>query len=246
VTYRSASKFYDLFGSKRDLAFYRDVACQSGTEALELGVGTGRVAIALAHAGIQVLGLDSSTHMLQLAREKLAKESEGVQRRVTLILGDMRDFDLKRSFPFIYLPASTFDHNLTHDDQHRVLRCVHTHLRPSGRFAFDLDQTPETPDRTWWIDRHELKGDRMVVRSVFKRRDEQQCRLHLDLFFDVYADGKLVERYHEYGETAILSKDDVVAPLNEAGFHVCNAYGDFTRSSYRFTSPRMVFVATRT
>ncbi len=103
VTYRSASKFYDLLGSKRDLAFYRDVACQSGTEALELGVGTGRVALALAHAGIQVLGLDSSSHMLGLAREKLAKEPEATQRRVTLRLGDMRNFDLNRSFP-----SSTF------------------------------------------------------------------------------------------------------------------------------------------
>ncbi len=246
VTYRSASKFYDLFGSKRDVAFYRDVACQSGTEALELGVGTGRVALALAHAGIQVLGLDSSSHMLRLAHEKLAKEPEVIQRRVTFRLGDMRNFDLNRSFPFIYLPASTFDHNLTHDDQHHTLRCVHTHLRPGGRFAFDLDQIPETPDRTWWIDRHLLEGDRMVVRSVFKRRDESQRQLHLDLFFDVYADGNFVERYHEYGETAILTKDDVAALLDEAGFRVCNAYGDFNQSSYRSTSPRLVLVATRT
>lgn len=246
MTYRSASRFYDLFGSKRDLAFYRDVAHQSGTEALELGVGTGRVAIALAQAGIRVLGLDSSPHMLRVARTKLAQEPEAVRNRVTLTLGDMRAFDLDHSFPFIYLPASTFDHNLTHEDQHRTLRCVHTHLRPSGRFAFDLDQTPpETPDRTWWIDRHVLEGDRMVVRSVFKRRDEEQRRLHLDLFFDVYAGGKFVERYHEYGETALLTKDDVAALLDEAGFRVCDLYGDFTRSTYSPTAPRMVLVTTR-
>ena len=51
MTYRLAAKFYDLFGSKSDLEFYKEVALQSGNKALELGVGTGRLAIPLLNLG---------------------------------------------------------------------------------------------------------------------------------------------------------------------------------------------------
>jgi len=79
MTYRLAAKFYDLFGSKNDLEFYRELALQSGSKALELGVGTARVAIWLAKAGITVVGIDNSVYMLEVAKEKIAKESEAVR-----------------------------------------------------------------------------------------------------------------------------------------------------------------------
>ena len=244
MTYSGAAKFYDLFGSKNDLKFYRELALQSGKKALELGVGTGRVAIQLAKVGITVVGIDNSVHMLRVAREKLAKETEAVRKRVILKRGDMRNFDLKHSFPFIYIPASTFDHNITAEEQKRTLTCVHKHLEKSGTFAFDLEQaTPEKPKTSWWIDRKEIDGGRMVVRSIFTRRDTTKRTCSLDLFFDVYKNGKLSERYHEYGEVAIISRDEVTKMLEENRFRVEGIYGDFNKSAYRNDSPRIVLVA---
>jgi ubiquinone/menaquinone biosynthesis C-methylase UbiE len=243
MTYRLAAKFYDLFGSKNDLEFYRELALQSGNKALELGVGTGRVAIPLAKAGIRVVGIDNSVHMLGVAREKLAKETEAVRRRVILKRGDMRNFKLKQLFPFIYIPASTFDHNITVEEQKRTLNCVYKHLEKNGKFAFDLEQaTPDKLDSSWWIDRKEIDGGRMVVRSVFTRRDTTKNTCSLDLFFDVYKNGKLLERYHEYGEVAIISKDEVTKLLRETGFRVESIYGDFNKSKHRNNSARVVLV----
>ena len=54
VNYGPASKYYDLFCSKDDIAFYRELALQHGRKALELGVGTGRVTIELAKANVVV------------------------------------------------------------------------------------------------------------------------------------------------------------------------------------------------
>lgn len=105
MTYRLAAKFSDLFGSKNDLEFYKELALRSRGEALELGVGTARVAIPVARAGITVVGIDSSLHMLRVAREKLAKKSAAVRRRVILKRGDMRNFESKQVFSFIYIPA---------------------------------------------------------------------------------------------------------------------------------------------
>ena len=177
MTYRLAAKFYDLFGSKNDLRFYKELALQSGNKALELGVGTARVAISLAKAGITVVGVDNSVHMLKIAKEKLAKESKAVRSRVILKKGDMRDFELNQAFPFIYLPASTFDHNITVKDRKRTLKCIYKHLKQNGTFAFDLEKAaPDKPDKSWWIDRKETEDGKMVARSIFTRKTRQNAR----------------------------------------------------------------------
>ena len=243
MTYRRSAKFYDLFGSKNDLEFYRELAFQSGKKALELGVGTGRVAIPLAKAGMTVVGIDNSVHMLRVAREKLARETDAVRRRIILKKGDMRHFELKQSFPFIYVPSSTFDHNITIEEQKRTLNCVYKHLEANGTFAFDLEQAMlNKPDTSWWIDRKEIERGRMVVRSIFSRRDMTKHMCSLDLFFDVYKYGKLLERLHEYGEVAMISKDEVTKLLEEEGFKVESIYGDFNKSKYRNDSKRIVLV----
>ena len=243
MTYRLAAKFYDLFGSKNDLGFYKELALKSGERALELGVGTARVAIPLARAGIRVVGIDNSDHMLRVAREKLAREIESVRSRVILKKGDMRIFELEQFFPFIYIPASTFDHCVTVEDQMRTLGRVHKHLEKDGTFAFDLEQvTPDKPETSWWIDRKEISGKRMVVRSIFTRRNITERTSSLDLFFDVYRNGKLIERYHEYGKVAIISKEEITELLRKSDLEIEAIYGDFDKSRYQIGSPRIVLV----
>jgi cyclopropane fatty-acyl-phospholipid synthase-like methyltransferase len=232
-----------LFGSKNDIKFYEELALQSGSQALELGVGTARVAIALAKAGITVVGIDNSIYMLKVAKNKLAEESEIIRRRVILKRGDMRNFNLKRLFPFIYIPASTFDHNISVEDQKRTLASIHKHLETEGIFAFDLEQTTaDKPQKSWWIDRKDIKNGKMIVRSVFTRRDQKTCRCSLDIFYDVYKDGRMLERYHEYGEVAIISKEKVTALLEHAGFKIDAVYGDFDKSKCKGNSPRIAIV----
>jgi ubiquinone/menaquinone biosynthesis C-methylase UbiE len=246
LTYRLAAKFYDLFGSKDDLEFYKELAVQSGESALELGVGTARVAIPLARAGVRVVGLDNSAYMLEVAREKLAKEPKAVRDRVALGRGDMRNLQLDQTFSLVYIPASTFDHCVTVRDRARCLRGIYHHLEEDGKFAFDVEQvTPEKPAASWWIDRKETKKNETVVRSIFTRRDLARRLCNLDLFFDVYRNGKLVERYYEYGEVAILFKEEVETLLEQAGFRVEAVYGDFDKSVFRKGSPRAVFVTSK-
>jgi ubiquinone/menaquinone biosynthesis C-methylase UbiE len=246
MTYRQAAKFYDLFGSKNDVEFYKELALQSGNKALELGVGTARVAISIAKAGVTVVGIDTSVHMLRVAKEKLTKESGSVRRRVILKKGDMRSFELNQSFPFIYIPSSTFDHNITIEDRKQTLTCVFKHLKKKGTFAFDLEQAaPDKPEKSWWIDRKKTEDGKMVVRSIFTRKNRLKRTLSLDLFYDVYKNGEMLERYHEYGEVAIISKDEMIRLLEETGFKVVSVYGDFDRSEYRKDSPKIVLVTKR-
>jgi cyclopropane fatty-acyl-phospholipid synthase-like methyltransferase len=246
MNYGPASKYYDLFASKDDIAFYKELSLKHGRKALELGVGTGRVAIELAKANVTVWGVDNSKYMLNVARQKLKKEKVSVRKRVTLKLGDMRNFRLKETFPFIYIASSTFEHCITEEDQKRCLISVYNALEGRGVLAFDISQLhPEKPESSWWIDRSELGAEEEVIRTIFSRRNLQTNVVSLNLFFDVYRNGKLKERYYEYGEARISSKNDVGKLLKSVGFRIGGVYGNFDKSAYDEKSQRIIFVVTK-
>lgn len=244
MNYGPASKYYDLFASNEDIDFYKKMALERGKKALELGVGTGRVAIELARAGIFVLGIDNSKYMLKVARQKLRNEKASVRRRVRVRFGDMRDFRSKETFPFVYMASSTFEHCVTEEDQKRCLNSVYNVLERKGVLTFDMSQlVPGKPETSWWIDRKTLNAEKEVVRTIFSRRNPQTNIVGVNLFFDVYYKGKLDGRYYEYGEAKISSKDEVEKLLKNAGFRIGEIYSNFDKSALSPGSQRIVFVA---
>ena len=70
--YDEIARLYDPWSRSvvEDVSFYVDEAVRSGGPVLELGVGTGRIAIPIAAVGIQVVGVDLSEGMLEVARER--------------------------------------------------------------------------------------------------------------------------------------------------------------------------------
>jgi len=247
VNYGPASKYYDLFASKDDINFYKELALKHGKKALELGAGTGRVAIELAKKGVTVWGVDNSRYMLNVARQKLKKENASVKKRVTLKLGDMRKFQLKEAFPFIYIASSTFEHCITEEDQRRCLTSVYDALESKGILAFDISQPiRKKQEGSWWIDRRKLSVEEEVVRTIFSRRNSKTNIVSVNLFFEVYQNGKLKERYYEYGEARISSKEEVEKILENVGFKVKRVYGNFDKSTYSPKSQRVVFVSSKT
>src|SRR5262245_19324849 len=101
------AEFYDYFPDyqdRQDIAFFVELAQQSGGPVLELGCGTGRVLIPTARACVTIVGLDASPSMLEIAREKLLQETVEVKSRAQLVQGDMRDFDLGREFRLVTIP----------------------------------------------------------------------------------------------------------------------------------------------
>jgi len=246
MNYGLASKYYDLFASKDDINFYKELSLKHERKALELGVGTGRVAIELAKANVTVWGVDNSKYMLNVARQKLKKEKDSVRKRLTLKLGDMRNFRLKETFPFIYIASSTFEHCITEGDQRRCLTSVYNALEGRGVLAFDISQLlPGKPESSWWIDRNKLGAEEEVIRTIFSRRNPQTNVVSVNLFFDVYRNGKLKERYYEYGEARMSSKNDVEKLLKSVGFKMDRVYGNFDKSAYDEKSQRIIFVVTK-
>jgi SAM-dependent methyltransferase len=94
--------------------------------ALELGVGSGRVAIPLAERGVEVVGIDASERMLGLLRSKTG--------RVAIVRGEMADVGADGEFDLVHVVFSAFFAMLTPDEQVRCFENVAGRLRPGGAF----------------------------------------------------------------------------------------------------------------
>jgi SAM-dependent methyltransferase len=125
-------------GDDSDVAFYVRIARERGPRVLELGSGTGRVAIALAQAGLDVVGVELSGPMLDQARAKLRMVAPEVGARVRFVRGDMTTVALAETFHTVLIPARAFAFLLTATAQQACLARTWSWLRPGGTLVIDL------------------------------------------------------------------------------------------------------------
>jgi SAM-dependent methyltransferase len=124
--YQHAPAFGDV---AQPVAFLASLAGDG--PALELGIGTGRIALPLQADGVRVHGIDASAEMVERMRAKPG----GADIPVTI--GDFSDFSLDERFPLIYVPFNTIFALLTQDDQVTCFRAVARHLAPGGVFVIE-------------------------------------------------------------------------------------------------------------
>ncbi|MCA9609840.1 MAG: class I SAM-dependent methyltransferase [Myxococcales bacterium] len=137
--YRDAAYYDHAYRRYRqDVEHYVDLARDVGGPVLELGGGTGRITVALARAGFDVVMVDQMTSMLERAEARFARESRKVRERVTRLRGDVRDIDVGRRFPLVIAPFNMLQHLYTRKDVERALAMVRAHLAEDGRFGFDV------------------------------------------------------------------------------------------------------------
>jgi SAM-dependent methyltransferase len=133
--YRDGKAYDNMFSNMTsDLPFWGAQARACGGPILELGCGTGRVAIPLAKLGYAVTGIDLADAMLTEARSKAAEQLVDVE----WVKADMRDFNLGRTFGLVIIPANALCHLLTLSDFETCLDSVKRHLGPDGRFVIDV------------------------------------------------------------------------------------------------------------
>ena len=138
------SEAYDAFYSSPppymvgDVAFYEGLGRRTGGPVLELASGTGRIALALAAAGLEVTGVDRSEGMLRAARRKVAGLPVSVQNRLTMVNQDMSELSLSRRFNFIFVGGRSFQHLMTIDLQKKSLAAMRHHLDDNGRLSLHL------------------------------------------------------------------------------------------------------------
>jgi SAM-dependent methyltransferase len=121
-----------------DVEYYAKLARRSKGPVLEYGIGNGRVALAIARAGVQVTGIDLSQPMLDSLAAQLKTLPKQLQSRVRSHQGDMRQLKLGQCFPLIVAPFNCVLHLYERSDMEAFLARVREHLAPGGRFVFDF------------------------------------------------------------------------------------------------------------
>jgi SAM-dependent methyltransferase len=173
--YDEIAAFYDPWSRSvtEDVGFYVEEALASGGPVVELAVGTGRIAIPIAEAGVPVIGVDSSQAMLRVARA--AADSAGVSELVDLRHGDLREPPVSERVPLVICPFRSLLHMETEDEKLRALRAAHGLLGEGGRFVFDVfapsrEDIEETNGR--WLEREP---------GIFERADWDETSRTLSL-----------------------------------------------------------------
>ena len=217
--YDSIAELYDPWSVSvtEDVGFYVEEAERAGSPVVELAVGTGRIAVPTAAAGIRVIGIDSSPGMLDVCRRRA--ELAGVGDLLDLRLGELEAPPVEERVALVTCPFRSFLHLLDDDSRLRALGAARELLLPRGRLVFDVfapsaGDIADTHGR--WLEREP---------GIFERAD-----------WDSQARTLTLSVRGESGETSFvlawLSNDEWRALLEQAGFQVVDCYGWFDRRPY--------------
>jgi SAM-dependent methyltransferase len=231
VSYDAIARVYDPWSVSvtEDVSFYVELAVESGGPVVELGVGTGRIAVPTAAAGVRVIGVDSSPGMLAVCGEHA--ELAGVAGLLDLRLGDFRDPPVDERVPLVTSPFRSFLHLRSDEQRLQVLGAARRLLGPRGRLAFDVfEPSREDIEATngRWLEREP---------GIFERADWDEGERTLTLS---------VRRGEEASTMLLawLSPPEWSRLLERAGFEIEQLYGWFDRRPYGGEED-FVFVAVR-
>jgi SAM-dependent methyltransferase len=224
--------FYDWENARtlqrRDVPFWQRLAAAQDGPVLELGCGTGRIAVPIARAGARVVGIDRSQEMLARARTRIARAR--LATRVSLVRGDIRDLPFKRRVRFsAVLAAYGILQSLTRErDLTRTFESVASVLKRGGLFAIDV--VPDLPKWEEYRNRVSLTGRRgRGTTLTLVEAGRQDRRRRLTIFDQEYREtAGSRRRTHRFSLTfRTLSVPQMTRRLERAGFRVQAVLGDY-------------------
>ncbi len=139
MNYKDWAEWYDIFYSSsehEEEKYYQKISEDFEGKILEIGVGTGRIAIKLAEIGKNVVGIDSSIEMIAKAEKKI--KDKKLSKKISLIKANMLNFQLNEKFNLIIIPANTLLLCENEEDQINVLKNCANHLRSKGVLIFNV------------------------------------------------------------------------------------------------------------
>jgi SAM-dependent methyltransferase len=226
--YEQVAHLYDLFDQKPNIEFFYHYAAQAEA-ILDVGAGTGRIAIPLAERGVNVACVEPSPAMRREFGRKLANRPD-LAGRIRLIAADARSFDAGRTFRAAFL-SGTFDHFLDDGERRASLVNIARHLTPGGILVFDvflglMGDSPLSPAGTAQAGDEEIH--RFVGGTVVPGQGKETV-----LVFEVYRDGEVLNRIQERSWVGIISQEDVHRLLAETGFSVRHEYASYQFANFR-------------
>lgn len=239
--------YYDCVstGLDGDIFYYVELAKQIGGPVLELGCGTGRCTLAIAKAGIPIVGVDLSEAMLQRAHQKAS--SMNIHHMIRWIQANMIELQLNQTFPLIVIPYRSFMHLTTIRDQVEALKRIRNHLTDDGVLAFNvfvphIHRLLEQEGKPLYLGIFPIPGTHEVV--------EVTDYTEYDHFAQIAQVTRYMERFDERGvslerirtefQLRYTFPSELTHLLNLCGFKIVNRFGSFNRTPFDRDSHELI------
>ncbi len=256
--YTGFARVYDLFmdnvpygeWSRYLLSLLKEYGAKDGI-VLELGCGTGKMTRLLSRAGYDMIGIDNSEEMLQMAREAEyeAKEYPAVQAEsesredILYLLQDMREFELYGTVKAVVSICDCVNYILEEEELLQVFRLVNNYLDPGGVFIFDLNTLYKYREVLGENVICENREEGSFIWENFYDEKEKLNQYDLTLFLREEESSPLYRKYEETHFQRGYELKQVKMLLEQAGMEVLAVYDGYTREPVRDDSQRVTVIA---
>ena len=235
------SQVYDLFmdnvpyeeWSQYLISLLKEYGVTEGL-VLDLGCGTGKMTRLLAEAGYDMIGIDNSGEMLQIAMEQ---ETE----QILYLCQDMREFELYGTVAAVVSICDSINYILEEEDLLDVFKLVNNYLDPGGVFIFDLNTLYKYRELLGETTICENREEGSFIWENYFDEEEQINEYDLTLF--IKEESGLFQKYEETHYQRGYEIDTIKRLLLEAGMEFVAVYDAFTREAPKAESERIYVVA---
>lgn len=241
--YRSFAQVYDIFMDNIPykewcnyvIGILKEYGIIEGL-IVELGCGTGNITEYLAKEGYDMIGIDNSMDMLEVAAEK--REKSGLD--ILYLLQDMKEFELYGTVRAAISICDSMNYILEYQDLVKVFSLVNNYLDPGGIFIFDCNTEYKY---------QELLADNVIAENREEGSfiwenfyDKEECINEYDLTLFI-PEGKQYTKYVETHYQRCYTIEELKAAIKEAGMELLHIYHAFTKEPLKEDSERVYIVA---
>ncbi|RJG26172.1 bifunctional 2-polyprenyl-6-hydroxyphenol methylase/3-demethylubiquinol 3-O-methyltransferase UbiG [Paenibacillus thiaminolyticus] len=246
--YDTIAPNYESFIPEPEYFFdYYTRFAKPGSRILDIGCGTGRLAMKLAERGAVVTAVDISPGMIEVAQQKLALRPE-LAARLHYEVSDATSYRSEQQFDLILMTGGVFEYLLTPSQQKRTLCAIREMLKSGGHFVFDIISPPQIcpyakrqKDGAYSLgsggnSAQTLKSWNKVRIDHFRQVVETTC------FFELYNDKEERIKQFDYKFISRYSLPaEMIHLLDCCGLAIDRFFGNYDRSPFQRGSEFMIF-----